>query len=191
MNVYEFCLQMKYMYANANTLLGHYTFVAKLPPIISSYNTTFINAICKQAPIDELVEKLKTKTQEAKEIVEQFEKDFLLKYGFKYEFTYEGEEIKILRNSYYISEQDKLELESITLPFRRTYLTFCDLVEKYKNSDSPKILGNNWKLQKIFKNQKATKAKEINKAYVLNPDVVDEIINNYFLYVKCGWNPNE
>lgn len=191
MTVYQFCRQMKYMYAQVNTLLGNYTYVAGMPPSFNPYNTTFIDAICKQAPIDELVEKLKTKTQEAKEVAEQFEEDFRLKYGFKYEFTYEGEEIKILRNSYYISEEDKLKLESITRPFRHTYLTFCNLVEDYKDKESPNILGNNWKLQKIFKNQKTTKAKEINKAYVLNPDVVDEIINNYFLYIKCGWNPNE
>lgn len=89
-----------------------------------------------------------------------------------------------------INKEIKEELAKIREPLERSQSIFSSICFKYKNAKNPSkhLLTNNWKLRKIFNKCPSFKTSVVNPVYVLSPEQVTEIINNYFLYIKCGWN---
>ena len=61
----------------------------------------------------------------------------------------------------------------------------CNFDKQYSSS----VVGSNWKFKKIFPTFKATT--KTNPKYVLPPEIVDELINNYFLAIKFGFTLDE
>ena len=83
----------------------------------------------------------------------------------------------------------KEELMQKVQPISDTYQRLHSVFNKYETKHSPSLIGSNWRLKSIFHDWKHTKNKQ--DQFVLPEDVVTEIINNYFLYLKFGGELNE
>lgn len=187
--IYEFCQQMVTLYAMCRSRLGEYTYFRNLWH--STANEQFVNLICKSVDIKEFKENVIKHNEEMKKYLEHV-KQYAMENGeYDLHISFENEDVNILNTHVILTPLFKEEHYRLLTPIRDTYVRFGNFYAKYTNKESPAILGNNWKLQKIFNNCKATKNKELKREYILDPTFIDEIINNYFLYVKCGWNPNE
>lgn len=190
MTIYPFCEQMKKLYYRITRSMGYDSTWYS-----TGYESEAIKNFCeynyKQSgiyPFLEVLTKHKAEMDdESDTIAEMLQK----KYQLQWTVCIESASSRIMHNNYYLTPDQKNALKEYYNPFVHTYDTFTAICSRFNKYDSANILGNNWKLKKIFSNCKATKHNVVDPYYRLAPEVVDEIINNYFLYVKCGWNPNE
>ena len=190
MTIYPFCERMQQLYYRITRVMGY-----ESTWYSSGYDREEDKNFCeynfKQSgtyPFLEALTKHRAEMDnEADTIAEMLQK----KYQFQWTVCIKSESSRIMHNNYYLTPDQKNTLKEYYSPFVHTYTTFLNITNKFNKHDSAKILGNNWKLKKIFSNCKSTKSNTVEPYYRLEPTVVDEIINNYFLYVKCGWNPNE
>lgn len=190
MDLYTLFRQMKSLYALCNSALGNTIYVSNIP-YLGSYNNVFKEHICKTVPISNLLERASENNKKINTLFKELIEEIKEKYHYKMNYSFDATTRKIFDNYYFFSPNEEIEYQSIIQPIVDTYELFRNLSHQYDKKEMPALLGNNWKLQKIFSKERATKSKTINEKYVLKPEVIDEIINNYFLFIKCGWNPNE
>jgi hypothetical protein len=151
----------------------------------------FCNYIYTQSGINVFMKDI-LEVQAANEVkIEELQRQLLLDTKLPWDINHNSDSKRVMHQHVWLTDDEQATLEEIYKPYVQTYEVFVRLTTNYAPKESPQLLGNNWKLQKIFKNCRATKAKAIESRFVLEPNVIDEIINNYFLYMKHGWNPNE
>lgn len=96
---------------------------------------------------------------------------------------------RILGKRFSISEPMKVELNEIIKPLQITYSNLNEVTSRFTKTDNRSILGSNWKLKKIFSQWRTSQT--VNPQFILKPEIVEDIINNYFLYIRFGGSIDE
>jgi hypothetical protein len=157
----------------------------------NKWETNCVEYLINQSGINTILKDWIEVTKNREERIQEYQKDFQDRFGFTFEPEFNAVQNRVLYENYNLNDSQLKELIECRAPIEKVYDLFTSLTSKYHHRESSKILGNNWKLQRIFANHKHTKGKEINDHYKLSDELVNEIINNYFLLVKCGFNPAE
>jgi hypothetical protein len=188
-NLIQICNSIQGCYNQTMQVLGNgYVFSLRMA---NKWENNCIEYLINQSGVNALVKEWTAIEQDKEGKIKEYQSDFQNRFGFSFEPEFNSSQKRIVYNNYNLNDSQLAELNLCIAPLEKTYDLFTSLTSKYHHRESPKILGNNWKLQKIFANHKHTKGKEIDKHYVLDDILVNEIINNYFLLVKCGFNPAE
>jgi hypothetical protein len=151
----------------------------------------FVDYILAQESWEDLFTEIKESDEKIQGAFTSYRQNFLDTYGIELSCSSEAYK-RIMFENYCLSKQVENKLTKFHKYFKETSDLFDRIVNRFEfKKDSPHLLGNNWRLQKIFSNHKYIKAKQQDPKYVLTPLQVDTITNNYFLYIKCGWTPDE
>lgn len=188
-NLIQICNSIQGCYYQTIQILGSgYVFSLRMN---NKWEINCVEYLINQSCVNILVKEWTALKQDRERKIKEYQEDFQNRFGFSFEPEFNAVQKRVIYNNYNLNDSQLTELNLCLTPLEKTYDLFDNLTSKYHHRESSKILGNNWKLQKIFANHKHTKNKEIDKHYVLSDELVNEIINNYFLLVKCGFNPNE
>lgn len=90
---------------------------------------------------------------------------------------------------HYFTKKTELELRACKERMHRDYAVFYDIKNK-EEAEKKLILSVNWRLQKLFPNDRVIKQATNNnlyQKYILGDDQIDFIAQNYMDLVRHGW----
>lgn len=153
---------------------------------LTKLEQAFINYLIQQVGFEELELELKERQKQMQVWEEKVIQESEALWGQAPTLKYDTQRIN--GNKYVLTKNQSTRLEELVQPLilsenRLGYIAIQD--KQYSSS----IVGSNWKFKKVFPTFKATA--KANPKYVFPPEVVDELINNYFLALKFGFTLEE
>ena len=169
-------------YVTRMTLSDDYLYFKNLTKL----EQAFINYLIQQVGFEEFELELKERQKQIQVWQEKVIQESEALWGRAPTLNYNTH--KINGNHYVLTKDQSTRLEELVQPLILSENRLGEIAKKDKQY-SPSIVGSNWKFKKVFPTFKATA--KANPKYVYSPEVVDELINNYFLALKFGFTLDE